>query len=827
MGSKKSAWGAAALVVAAMTGECTLGQAQQRVTATSGVADRAAVRFSIPAQPLAPALASFGNAAVLQILYAADVARNMRTNGVQGTFSRAEALRRLLAGTGLVYRFTNAGTVTIEPSGSRADTAPVPGAIALDTIDVQGAANPNSTMSLPPVYAGGQVASGGRVGLLGNRSIFDIPFSQTNYTEQLMRDQQVRSIYDVFENNPAVRPESSPYNFQQAVSVRGFTLNSRDYAFDGLYGLTNVRRPQLEGVARVEVLNGPATFLYGFPPSGASGGLVNLIPKRATDDPIARLTANYLSRGNGGLAFDVGQRYGDQKEFGVRINGTGSAGPTPIDKNELAIGSLTAGLDYRGQDFRASLDAGMSHQAYKAPVTGLSPRANNFPIGPAPGLTSNFQQPWADFKFNHRFAVGRVEYDITNDWTLFGAYGAAHQDERYISTSNALNNTAGDITQSTYATRESALAQSGEVGVRGKVWTGPVKHSVSLVYTGYRNESLWGSVSTDVFANNIYAPVNFPAPDRAAQLATVQQTKSNLLLTGIALIDTMSVADDRVQFSIGGRRQHLETNYYDVNGLLTPGDSQDANTPMLALLFKPWQPLTFYMSYAEGFGFGPQAPQEAANSRVFLGPQRTKQIETGAKVDFGRFGATLAFYRISQPSAFLNPGTNIFGYNGEQRNEGIDFTMFGSPVENVRLLGGVTFLDGRLTKTLNGVYDGKSAPGVSNVQLSVGAEYDVPWIPNFTVTGRVVHMSDNFLDRANFQRVGGWERLDLGARYKFRAWDRDMVARLNVDNAIGKNYWYASTFGQLILGVPQTFRLSLSADLLPSPTTPVAPMYRK
>jgi iron complex outermembrane receptor protein len=153
--------------------------------------------------------------------------------------------------------------------------------------------------------------------------------------------------------------------------------------------------------------------------------------------------------------------------------------------------------------------------------------------------------------------------------------------------------------------------------------------------------------------------------------------------------------------------------------------------------------------------------------------------------------------------------------------------MFGSPVENVRLLGGVTFLDGRLTKTLNGVYDGKSAPGVSNVQLSVGAEYDVPWIPNFTVTGRVVHMSDNFLDRANFQRVGGWERLDLGARYKFRAWDRDMVARLNVDNAIGKNYWYASTFGQLILGVPQTFRLSLSADLLPSPTTPVAPMYRK
>lgn len=88
-------------------------------------------------------------------------------------------------------------------------------------------------------------------------------------------------------------------------------------------------------------------------------------------------------------------------------------------------------------------------------------------------------------------------------------------------------------------------------------------------------------------------------------------------------------------------------------------------------------------------------------------------------------------------------------------------------------------------------------------------------------------MSDNYLDPANFQRVGGWERLDLGARYKFRTWDRDMVARLNVDNVTGRNYWYANAFGQLSLDVPQTFRLSLSADLLPSPTTPVAPMYRK
>ena len=389
-------------------------------------------RFDIAAKPLPQALNEIGRTTGLAVVFAGSRPFSVTGRQVRGDFTPSQALATLLAGTGITYRFTNPRTVTIDTGepGSSASGAVPAGAISLDTIDVRGVANPNSTMSLPPVYAGGQVASGGRAGLLGNRSIFDIPFSQTNYTEQLMRDQQVRSIYDVFENNPAVRPESSPYNFQQSATVRGFTLNSRDYAFDGLYGLINFRRPQLEGVERVEVLSGPATFLYGFPPSGTSAGLVNLIPKRATDDPIARLTANYLSRGNGGLAFDVGQRYGDQKEFGVRINGTGSAGQTPIDKNELAIGSLTAGLDYRGQDFRASLDAGISHQAYKAPVNGLSLGANDFPIGPAPRLTSNFQQPWEDARFDQRFAVGRAEYDITNDWTLFGAYGAAYQDEK-------------------------------------------------------------------------------------------------------------------------------------------------------------------------------------------------------------------------------------------------------------------------------------------------------------------------------------------------------------------------------------------------------------
>ncbi len=98
----------------------------------------AAIDFSIPPSSLASALTAFGDRANLQVLYAADLARGVRSPGVTGKLPRDQALARLLAGTGLTYRFTNANTVTIAKPGS-ATNASAEGAIALDPIDVTGA----------------------------------------------------------------------------------------------------------------------------------------------------------------------------------------------------------------------------------------------------------------------------------------------------------------------------------------------------------------------------------------------------------------------------------------------------------------------------------------------------------------------------------------------------------------------------------------------------------------------------------------------------------------------------------------------------------------
>src|SRR5262245_55445490 len=79
--------------------------------------------FDIAPQPLGTALVRFSEATGIQLFLDSSVARGIQSPGVQGSMSRQEALNRLLAGSGLVYRFTNANTVTVEKPG-----AAVPGA---------------------------------------------------------------------------------------------------------------------------------------------------------------------------------------------------------------------------------------------------------------------------------------------------------------------------------------------------------------------------------------------------------------------------------------------------------------------------------------------------------------------------------------------------------------------------------------------------------------------------------------------------------------------------------------------------------------------------
>ena len=132
-----------------------------------------------------------------------------------------------------------------------------------DVTEVQEVIVTGSQVSVPPAYAGGQVATGGRVGLFGAMDIMDTPFNTTSYTEELVRNQQARSVADVLQNDPAVRVSKGFGNFQELYVIRGFPVYSDDMTYNGLYGVLPRQFVAAELLERVEVFHGATAFLNG------------------------------------------------------------------------------------------------------------------------------------------------------------------------------------------------------------------------------------------------------------------------------------------------------------------------------------------------------------------------------------------------------------------------------------------------------------------------------------------------------------------------------------------------------------------------------------
>ena len=103
--------------------------------------------------------------------------------------------------------------------------------VSMEAIKVEASADA-SAGGLAAPFAGGQVASGGRVGVLGTQDNLSTPFSITSYTNELIQDKQARSVGDVLQNDSGVRVARGFGNFQESYFIRGFILSSDDVAYN-------------------------------------------------------------------------------------------------------------------------------------------------------------------------------------------------------------------------------------------------------------------------------------------------------------------------------------------------------------------------------------------------------------------------------------------------------------------------------------------------------------------------------------------------------------------------------------------------------------------
>ncbi|CAO3405708.1 TonB-dependent siderophore receptor [Azospirillum largimobile] len=765
-------------------------------------------RYDIPAGPLADALNHFAQQSGTAIVVDAEKVKGLRSPGLRGSYGVDEGFAALLQGSGYRIARTPAGYVLVP--ASVAGQAGADGAMTLPEVTVSaGATHPDV---LPQAYAGGQVARGGRIGVLGNRDIMDTPFSVTSYTAKKIEDDQATTVADVVAGDPSVRTSGQTGGMLDAFFIRGFPVgegNLGEISFDGVYGVAPNYRVFADYAERIEVIKGPTALLSGMSPSSSIGGGINIVPKRAADTDLTRLTAEYVGTSQFGGQLDVGRRFGPNGEFGVRFNGSYRGGDTPLDKQsrEARVGALA--LDYRGERLRASLDLLEQKEEFNAPSRPFLIAAG-VPVPSAPDGRRNITQPWAWSEVTDRAALLRGEYDLTDSVTVFANAGGGWTEvERLFGTPTILN-ARGDTSETPEHYKFDVERSTLDAGLRARFDTAMVSHSMTVQASRYHDTLSRGLTGGRAVTSNIYSPVDRIAQSVAAPRWVPKISETDL--TGVALSDTLGILDDRVQLVLGVRQQTIKSeNFSATTGATTSSYKKSTVTPMAALVLKPRESVTVYANYIEGLSKGDVAPTTAVNAGEALSPYVAKQYEAGVKLDFGQLGAAASLFQITKPSGQLTG--NVYSAGGEQRNRGLELSVFGEVAPSVRLLAGVTFIDAELTRTNSAATRGNRPVGVPKMLANLSAEWDTPFLDALTLVGNVAHTSGQYVNVANTQRIPAWTRLDLGARYRTTIHDRPVTIRATVQNVLDTEYWSGvASWGGVSQGAPRTALLSVSTD---------------
>ena len=681
-----------------------------------------------------------------------------------------------------------------------------------------------SQVSLPPAYAGGQVATGGRVGLFGSLDTMDTPFSSTSFTEDLVRNQQARSVAAVLQNDPAVRVSKGFGNFQELYIIRGFPVFSDDMTYNGLYGVLPRQYVAAELLERVEVFRGATAFLNGAAPGGSGvGGAVNLVPKRARNAPLTRLTAGWEGGDEIYAAADVSRRFGEGDAWGLRLNLASRAGEGSVEGEGRAMTVLGLGLDRRGDRARFSADLGWQDNRIDAPRPQVTPAGA---IPTPPSADKNFAQPWTYTDETQLFGALRGEFDVTDAITIWAAVGGREGKERN-SLANPTAQADGSLSSNRFDNGRRDQVFSADVGVRADFDTGPVGHrlvaSAAQVQTRESNSYAFSDFAG--FVGNIYDPVFVPAPPADALIAgslTDPTVVGRVKTTSFAVADMISFLDGRVLATVGARYQEIDTRSYDYNTTArTGGYASDAVTPVFALVYKPSDRVSLYANYSEALLPGKIAPGvinnlPVANAGEVLEPFRAQQAEVGVKYDGGAFGGTLSAFTTTLPSELFDPADRLYSAGGEQKNRGVELTVFGEPVMGLRLLGGATWLDAEIKRALDASLDGKSPIGVPEFQANLNVEWEVPALAGLTLEGRAVHTGAQPASADNAIELDSWTRFDAGVRYAFEAGGQPLTLRARIENLADEDQWVAvggyPGSNYLTLGAPRTLRLSISTE---------------
>lgn len=630
----------------------------------------------------------------------------------------------------------------------------------------------------------------------------DLPASVSVVPQDLLADQQVINFEEAVRNVPGTVVVGDGI-FADRIFIRGLEVRTRDFRKNGFLDPTFTPR-DFANIERVEILKGPASVLYG---SAAPSGTVNFVTKKPLRENFAHADYQFGSFELDRYQVDVNGIVDSEARFLVRVNAayenTGSFRNFVETERYIVAPAVTwvispdTNLTWEGEFVRnlgvgdQGIPAVNGNAEFFAPETFVGEPANDF-------LDSEDYR--TSLVLNHRFS---------NEWAAqLGFYTVIY--EFPGSTTAATDQlglppqpTAINRSRTDFEDQESATSMifnlAGEAEIAGMQHN--MLYGTELVY--YDTDSTFTtSFLFDGFAPNTFNPQNPSYTDPAALPAFIfdapvfRQARQGYYLQDFVEINEHWQVLAGVRFDVVDLTfDRTQTIFTQTGPVVLPARTEQTfyrTSPRAGVVYQPIpDELSLYFNYSLSFnppggGGFPIAPG------IDPQPEVGELFEGGVKMLLAENLSldVAGFYVTRENVPFVDFTTFTFTQIGQERSQGVEFSLIGDVTERWSIVGNYAYVDTELTDQTNPAINAQPQRNVPLHTGSFWSRYNVIDCEEQTLglSLGMVALSSRTANLAGDVFLPAFTRWDAGVDYRWK----QMTAGLYIENLFDLEYAQSS-----------------------------------
>ncbi len=675
------------------------------------------------------------------------------------------------------------------------------------------AAGAASAQSLPQVSVTGKATEA-----VPSLSGFDappakLPMQALSLSAERLEDLGITQLSGITKLDASVSDAYNAVGYWSQLKVRGFDLDNRfNLRRDGL-PISGETALSLANKASIEVLKGSSGMQAG---TSSPAGLVNFVVKRPLAEDSTALMLSAIQGGTVQASIDHSQRFGSQREFGLRVNLAAAHLDPQVNNARGRSHTAAVAADWRvSADTLVEAEIEFNRQSQPS-QDGFSLLGDKLPDAKAidPRLNLN-NQPWTlPVVFDNTHASLRVQQKLGNDWRAQAHLGLQRlrTDDRNAFAFGLDCNENSDFSGAYYCDRfgpdgrfdlydfrsenEHRDTTSLDLNASGPVQLAGLRHDLTVggLSSQFKSRFQRQAYNFTGIGNLGGNVVNAPSPALTGENTNRDERSNELYLR-----DRVALTADTSAW-LGMRHTRLHRESVRTDGSRATDYSQGVTTPWVAVSHAIASDWLIYASWGQGIE-SEVAPNRARykNRGQALPALKSRQTEIGLKAGTQRVEGSLTAFDIRRPAwrDVVLPGFTECSANdscerradGEARHRGVEASA------DLKWSGGGVFasamrLQARRHGSADATLNGLRPANVPETTIKLHVRQDL--LPGLQLQAGLRHEGRRFATPNNGITVPAWTVADASLRYTQLLGNQTWIWRAAVDNLANKRAWRES-----------------------------------